>query len=61
VLWSIFTKTKSKNEIQETKNCIYSVPYKHRKKSVGETGRPLNTRISKHEPTQVWEKYSSPK
>jgi hypothetical protein len=41
-------KTKPKNETEETKNCIYSIPCKCRKKYIGETGRPLNTRITKH-------------
>jgi hypothetical protein len=56
MLWSIITKTKPKNKIQETKNCIYSIPCEFGKKCIRETGRPFNTRISenKHK-KKMWE------
>jgi hypothetical protein len=48
MLCSIPTETKPKNKIQKTKNCIYNIPHKCKKKYTGETERPLNTRITKH-------------
>jgi hypothetical protein len=43
-----YSETKSNNEVQETKNCRYSIPCECRKKCVGERGRPFNTRITRH-------------
>jgi hypothetical protein len=45
MLQSIPTKNKPRNQIQETKNCIYNIPCECRKKYTGHTGRPLNARI----------------
>jgi hypothetical protein len=48
-LRSILAKTKPENETQDTKNCVYNIPCECGKKySIGETGRPLNTRITEH-------------
>lgn len=35
-------------EIQESKNCIHSIPWECGKSCIGERGRPLTTRITKH-------------
>jgi hypothetical protein len=48
MLQGILTKTKPKNVILETKNCIYSIPCEGRKKYIGGTTGPFNTRITKH-------------
>ncbi|PSN46032.1 hypothetical protein C0J52_15799 [Blattella germanica] len=47
-LCSILTKTKSPNEQQESKNCIYNVPCECGKQYIGgSTGRPLQTMIER--------------
>jgi hypothetical protein len=45
--YGVLTKTKPKNKIQETKNCIHNIRREYRKKYRA-TGRPLNTRIIEH-------------
>jgi hypothetical protein len=57
VLWSILTKTKPKNEIWETENCIYNIPCKCRKKYMGDhlTPESLNTRMGEISKSKVTE------
>ena len=42
------TKTRSPNQTQESKNCIYNIPCDCGKRYIGETCRPLQTRINEH-------------
>ena len=46
-LRSVLTKTKPEG-LQDTKNCIYSIPCECGKVYIGETKRPLNTRLEEH-------------
>lgn len=47
-LRSILSQTKPINEIQNSKNCIYSVPCECGKHYVGESGRPFAVRLAEH-------------
>ena len=44
----VLTKTRPPNQTQESKNCIYNIPCKCGKRYIGETCRPLQTRVNKH-------------
>ena len=47
-LGSILTKTRPPNQTQESKNWIYNIPCECRKRYIGETCRPVQTRINEH-------------
>ena len=42
------TKVKPANEEQDSRNCVYSVKCECSRQYIGETGRPLQTRIKEH-------------
>ena len=42
------SKTKPKNEEQESKNCIYSIPCECKRQYIGESKRPLKVRLNEH-------------
>ncbi|XP_045477895.1 uncharacterized protein LOC123683043 [Harmonia axyridis] len=43
------TKVKPDNENQRTKNCIYEIPCECGRSYIGETKRPLDTRVKEHQ------------
>ena len=45
-LRSILTETRPPNQTQKSKNCIYNIPCECGKRYIGETCRPLQTRVN---------------
>jgi hypothetical protein len=41
-------KTRTERDLQQTAQCIYSIPCEYGRSCIGETGRPLAARLHEH-------------